>query len=251
MTTQPTTAAPVDAVRAALEPFANISLARDTDPSAPDMIEGPDLAITPNDVRRARAALRASPPSLQHDGEPVAWLYEVHMAGGHGDYWSQRYSDTKPIGNQYQRNIRPLYLTSPPATALDDGGVDELIRFISSQRQMDIDPELRDQILNKVKALAAPKPQRDAVAREADEPLTYTSTGLIAACKCGSFPRLSGDGARPDDGYRSLWCQTCLEHVTSMMPSEREVIDHWNALREREHAQRLALPTALHDEGGK
>jgi hypothetical protein len=41
----------------ALKPFARISLRHDTDPSGPDMIEAPDLAITPNDVRRARKAL--------------------------------------------------------------------------------------------------------------------------------------------------------------------------------------------------
>jgi hypothetical protein len=89
--------------------------------------------------------------------------------------------------------------------------------------------------------------------------LAYTSTGQIAACKCGSFPRLYGDGAWPDDGYRSLWCQTCMEHVTSMMPSEREVIDHWNALREQEHAgeassipstnQSAPVLTATHNSG--
>ena len=46
----------------ALEPFARISLIRDSDPGAlNDMIDAPDLAITPKDVRRARAALRALP----------------------------------------------------------------------------------------------------------------------------------------------------------------------------------------------
>lgn len=48
------------AMREALKPFANISLIRDADPGAlNDMIDGPDLAITPKDVRRARAALAA------------------------------------------------------------------------------------------------------------------------------------------------------------------------------------------------
>lgn len=75
--------------------------------------------------------------------------------------------------------------------------------------------------------VASPQPGRE---------LEYTSTNKIAACRCGSFPTLYGDGARPDDGYRSLWCQTCMVHVTEMIPSEREVIDHWNELREREHA---------------
>jgi hypothetical protein len=42
---------------AALKPFANIHLARDSDPSQVDRIEAPDLAITPKDVRRARTAL--------------------------------------------------------------------------------------------------------------------------------------------------------------------------------------------------
>jgi len=43
--------------RAALEPFANIALAQDGDKRAADMISGPDLAITPNQVRAARKAL--------------------------------------------------------------------------------------------------------------------------------------------------------------------------------------------------
>jgi hypothetical protein len=41
----------------ALRPFAAISLVRDHDPDGSDMIDAPDLSITPNDVRRARAVL--------------------------------------------------------------------------------------------------------------------------------------------------------------------------------------------------
>jgi hypothetical protein len=44
------------ALRRAIAPFADISLARDTDETAPDRIEGPDLAITPDQVRAARLA---------------------------------------------------------------------------------------------------------------------------------------------------------------------------------------------------
>jgi hypothetical protein len=47
----------ITAMWQALQPFARISLRHDTDPTGPDMIEAPDLAITPNDVRRARRAL--------------------------------------------------------------------------------------------------------------------------------------------------------------------------------------------------
>lgn len=46
---------------AALAPFAAIPLARDSDDMAPDMIDAPDLAITAEDVRRARAALAGVP----------------------------------------------------------------------------------------------------------------------------------------------------------------------------------------------
>lgn len=67
------------------------------------------------------------------------------------------------------------------------------------------------------------------------EALAYSNVDRIAACRCGSFPTLYGDGAKPDDGYRSLWCQTCMEHVTEMMPSASEVIEYWNDLREKEH----------------
>jgi len=82
--------------------------------------------------------------------------------------------------------------------------------------------------------------------------LAYASTNEIAACRCGSFPTLYGDGAKPDDGYRSLWCQTCMEHVTGMMPNEREVIDHWNDLREKEHdALNAAQPPAAPVETAK
>lgn len=44
-------------LKAALKPFANIALERDHDRKAGDMISGPDLSITPADVRRARAAM--------------------------------------------------------------------------------------------------------------------------------------------------------------------------------------------------
>jgi hypothetical protein len=44
------------ALRKAIAPFADIGLARDADENAPDRIEGPDLAITPDQVRAARLA---------------------------------------------------------------------------------------------------------------------------------------------------------------------------------------------------
>lgn len=44
-------------LEAALRPFASISLERDENPNALDMISGPDLAVTPGDVRRARNIL--------------------------------------------------------------------------------------------------------------------------------------------------------------------------------------------------
>lgn len=47
----------VEKMREALKPFAEIALARDSMPAAPDMIDGPDIAITAAHVRRARAAL--------------------------------------------------------------------------------------------------------------------------------------------------------------------------------------------------
>lgn len=53
----------------------------------------------------------AQPPA-----EPVAWLYETWCGE---DYWSQRYSDTKPAGNKWERNIRPLYLAVPSSPAVD------------------------------------------------------------------------------------------------------------------------------------
>ncbi len=46
-----------EALEEALKPFAEIALYRDVRPDGPDMIDGPDLAITPTDVRRARDAL--------------------------------------------------------------------------------------------------------------------------------------------------------------------------------------------------
>jgi hypothetical protein len=47
----------------ALEPFARISLIRDSDPGAlNDMIDGPDLAITPKQIRAARAAIGKARP---------------------------------------------------------------------------------------------------------------------------------------------------------------------------------------------
>lgn len=48
----------ITALRLALEPFANIALEQDSNKRAQDMISGPDLSITPADVRKARAALQ-------------------------------------------------------------------------------------------------------------------------------------------------------------------------------------------------
>lgn len=52
----------IELLRAALKPFAEIALLQDDDHRAglPDMIDMPDFAITPADVRRARDALRQS-----------------------------------------------------------------------------------------------------------------------------------------------------------------------------------------------
>lgn len=41
----------------ALRPFASIALVRDEQPGGKDMIDAPDLCITPRQVRRARKAL--------------------------------------------------------------------------------------------------------------------------------------------------------------------------------------------------
>lgn len=51
----------VKRLSAALEPFAAIALAQDADAAAGDMIDAPDLAITPNQVRAARKALGHKP----------------------------------------------------------------------------------------------------------------------------------------------------------------------------------------------
>lgn len=50
----------IKVLRAALEPFANISLLQD-EPGrgTEDCIDAPDLSITPNHVRAARAALES------------------------------------------------------------------------------------------------------------------------------------------------------------------------------------------------
>jgi hypothetical protein len=48
----------IDKLRAALKPFSNIALNGDDVQGGPDMISVPDLAITPDHVRSARAALR-------------------------------------------------------------------------------------------------------------------------------------------------------------------------------------------------
>jgi hypothetical protein len=48
----------IKTLREALEPFADIPLARDTDRNAPNRIEAVDMAITPKQVRVARSAMR-------------------------------------------------------------------------------------------------------------------------------------------------------------------------------------------------
>jgi hypothetical protein len=46
----------IAALRKAIAPFADIALARDSDESAPDMIDAPCLSVTPEQVRAARLA---------------------------------------------------------------------------------------------------------------------------------------------------------------------------------------------------
>lgn len=60
----------------ALRPFAEISLHRDESPQGPDMIEGPDLYITPTQVRAARSALSSD----QRDQRAKAMLEVVEAA---------------------------------------------------------------------------------------------------------------------------------------------------------------------------
>lgn len=48
----------IKGLRRALKPFANIGLLRDWDAKGEDMIDAPDLAITPRQVRAARKALQ-------------------------------------------------------------------------------------------------------------------------------------------------------------------------------------------------
>lgn len=77
-------------------------------------------------------------------------------------------------------------------------------------------------------------------------------------CKCGNFPTPSDDNCHPDDGWRSLWCQSCLEHVTEWKPSEGEAVRDWNTKRTRElsrpfgfrdlHPDTLARIIADHDQ---
>jgi hypothetical protein len=92
-------------------------------------------------------------------------------------------------------------------------------------------------IRNAIPLTTPPTPGGDGL-REA---LEYSSVDQIAVCRCGSFPTLYSDGARPDDGYRSLWCQGCMEYVTDHLPSAQQAIRAWNTQREAEHAA-LAHP---------
>lgn len=59
-----------DRLRAALKPFADIALLQDGDhrQGLPDMIDGPDLAITSSQVRAARDALEQSASTDEHRG---------------------------------------------------------------------------------------------------------------------------------------------------------------------------------------
>ncbi len=66
-------------------------------------------------IIKAATALRAS-AAVATGGEPVAWLYEA----GDDRHWGKNFSFTKPAGNQYQRNIQPLYTALPPAKAAGD-----------------------------------------------------------------------------------------------------------------------------------
>jgi hypothetical protein len=56
------------AAERALRPFAQIALVRDSDRNGIDAIGGPDLAITPRQVREARAALGGAPHLQRRKG---------------------------------------------------------------------------------------------------------------------------------------------------------------------------------------
>lgn len=59
----------LEEARAALKPFAGIALHRDHDLCGPDMIDGPDLNITPAEVRRARSFLAVHPEERESQPE--------------------------------------------------------------------------------------------------------------------------------------------------------------------------------------
>lgn len=66
--------------------------------------------------------------------EPVVtWQYEVELQGPlKTTFWSRRYSDEKPIGNRYQRNIRPLYAT-PPAETMREAHVELIMQLLAKR----------------------------------------------------------------------------------------------------------------------
>jgi hypothetical protein len=71
------------------------------------------VTVRRSDVIAACAALTPSRQSSAGEAEPVAWLYETWIGE---DSWSQKFTDTKPAGNKWERNIRPLYLAAPLST---------------------------------------------------------------------------------------------------------------------------------------
>ncbi|WP_347271013.1 hypothetical protein [Rhizorhabdus histidinilytica] len=69
----------------------------------------------------------------------------------------------------------------------------------------------------------------------------------VLPCECGTHPRLSGDNAQPDDGYRSMFCSGCGAHVTGWCRSAEEAIRTWNKKREAVLSQ-PATPSPVTDE---
>ena len=97
---------------------------------------------------------KSAQPETRGD-EPVAWLYEVYMGG---DHWSQHYTDARPAGNKWQRNIRPLYLAAPqPSPRLEREAVlDQAIAVYSNifENSGPIDAENVNEIRRKSMAAA-------------------------------------------------------------------------------------------------
>lgn len=173
-------------------------------------------------ARTALASQAAQPAEADGVEREAGWTYEYDSGAGWETHvvlntqpnLPTKRAPAKHYGSSDIRNVRPFYYAATPkAPATDAGEVDEDTALLADGNSWYSAGQIEE-----IKRTA------------------IIESGGILPCKCGTTPHLSGDNATPDDGYRTLFCSGCLEHVEGWHRDGDETISAWNNRREKELA---------------